>query len=142
MHFPAVVADDRWSSLVSATALSTKTLIRHLEADNGFEADPITLDGAWRLPTIGSDPSSVGLSADRSIVALVPGAPAAGISRFAIVDLANRRLSKVIQLKGAFEFDAISPDGSTLYVVEHLSVEVRAMTFRSARLASLVRISS
>jgi hypothetical protein len=140
MHFPAVVADDRWSSLVSATALSTKTLIRHLEADNGFEADAITLDGAWRLPTIGSDPSSVGLSADRSIVALVPGAPAAGISRFAIVDLANRRLSKVIQLKGAFEFDAISPDGSTLYVVEHLDAaaggryQVRAVDVRNGLL--------
>lgn len=140
MHFPAVVADDRWSSLVSATSLSSTTLIRRLDADNGFDADAITVDGAWRLPTIGSDPSSVGLSADRSIVALVPGAPAAGVSRFAIVDLANRRLSKVIQLTGAFEFDAISPDGSTLYVVEHLDAaaggryQVRAVDIRNGLL--------
>jgi hypothetical protein len=73
-------------------------------------------------------------------VALVPGAPAAGISRFAIVDLANRRLSKVIQLKGVFEFDAISPDGSTLYVVEHLDAaaggryQVRAVDVRNGLL--------
>ena len=140
MHLPAVVADDRWSSLVSATALNAKTLVRRLEANNGFDAAPITLDGAWRLPTIGSDPSSVGLSADRSILALVParhGAPDAGISRFAIVDLASARLSKIVQLKGDFEFDAIAPDGSTLYVVEHLDAErggryqVRAVDVRN-----------
>jgi hypothetical protein len=145
IHFPAVVADDRWTSLVSATSLSSKTFIRRLEADNGFEADPIALDGTWRLPTIGSDPSSVGLSADRSIVALVPATASAagastGVSRFAIVDLANRRLSKVISLKGAFAFDAISPDGSTLYVVEHLDAaaggryQVRAVDVRNGAL--------
>ena len=43
---------------------------------------------------------------------------AAKESRFAIVMGVDR--ARVISLPGAFEYDAISPDGTTLYVVEHL----------------------
>ena len=140
IHLPAVVADDQWARLVSATALSAKTFIRPLAADDGFEADPITVDGTWRLPTIGADAASVGWSGDRSTVVLVPRSPVAGTSRFAIVDLATKRLSKVIELKGSYEYDAISPDGFVVYVVEHLDTtrgghyQVRAIDVRNGLL--------
>ena len=42
-------------------------------------------------------------------------------SRFAIVDRTRRGKPRIVELAGAFEYDALSPDGSILYVVEHLA---------------------
>jgi DNA-binding beta-propeller fold protein YncE len=138
MHLPPAIADDHWASVVSATTLTSTTLVKQIREDDQ-DGSTITVAGAWRLPTIGSDPGYVGLSADRSILALVAAAPSAETSRFAVVDLATAK-TKVLELKGAFEFDAISPDGSVLYVVEHLDLahdgkyQVRAVDVRNGLL--------
>jgi DNA-binding beta-propeller fold protein YncE len=46
------------------------------------------------------------------------------------------RLTKVIELRGSFEFDALSPDGSILYVVEHLAGQAGAYQVRAADVAT------
>ena len=80
---------------------------------------------AWRLPTVGLDPVPVGVSADGSTIVLVEaegtgGAADGGPSRFAILARTLQSEPRIVELAGAFEFDALSPDGSLLYVVEHL----------------------
>ncbi len=43
------------------------------------------------------------------------------MSRFAILSRTFDRKPKIVQLNGSFEYDALSPDGTSLYVVEHLA---------------------
>jgi hypothetical protein len=45
-------------------------------------------------------------------------------------------LTKVIELQGSFEFDALSPDGSILYVVEHLDGQTGAYQVRAVDVAT------
>ena len=90
-----------------------------------------TLDGAWAPPTIGDDPTPTGLSADGKTLVLIPAGdpdPARTTSRFAIVPFppiegAPELAPRVVELPGALDFDAISPDGRILYVVQHLDGE-------------------
>jgi hypothetical protein len=146
---PDGVPDATWGRVLAATADGTTTSIRDLVVQPGFGGSTETLDGRWRLPTIGSDPTPVGVSADGKTAVLVEdrkatdAAPAA--SRFAIIKLpfvdgwANTA-PRIVELPGAFEYDALSPDGSTLYVVEHLAgppaghYQVRAVDVAAGRL--------
>ena len=95
----------------------------------GFGGSTQEINGRWRLPTVGLDPIPRGVSADRSTIVLVEADAehgAAGgdrtVSRFAVVDarlgLANQ--PRIIELPGAFDFDALSPDGKLLYVAEQV----------------------
>ena len=87
-----------------------------------------TIEGAWAPPTIGDDPTPTGLSADGKTLVLVPAGdpdPARTTSRFAIVPFppiegAPELAQRVVELPGALDFDAISPDGRILYVAQHL----------------------
>ncbi len=121
-----------WSRMVVATAAVGNTTVRDLTVQPGLGGRQTTVDGAWQLPTIGYDPTPVGLSADGSTVVLIEARPASASAitnastsaRFAVLRLADLdQPPRIIQLPGNVEYDAVSPDGDTLYVVEHLSGE-------------------
>lgn len=63
-----------------------------------------------------------------------------GSTTFRIVNTADLSVRDTIALKGIFAFDALSPDGATMYVVEHSSADdlehyvVRAYDFASRQL--------
>jgi hypothetical protein len=143
MELPAAIPDERWAHLVTATPAGSGTRVQQLDIASGLDAPDIVFKGHWRLPTIGSEPLPVGRSADGSTLALVEdgGGSARATSKFAVVDLSRKRLPKIIELSGSFEFDAISPDGATLFVVEHLDAQagghyqVRSLDTASGRLA-------
>jgi hypothetical protein len=154
MKVPAGATDATWKRLVTATADTTGTIVRDLLADGSFEGPVLDIKGRWRLPTIGTDRVAAGVSADGSTIALVSADGSASgatttdaTSRFAIVRHfdGNRptrardaalRLATVIELRGQFEFDAISPDGSILYVVEHLDGQTGAYQVRAVDVAT------
>ena len=123
---PAGVPGRDWSQLISAAVTGTSTTIRDLRLPE-MDSSSQTIDGTWRLPTIGLDPTPVGVSDDGRTIALVEdGSPAAGtarktVSRFAIVDKTAAAPPRFVELAGDFEYDALSPNGSILYVVEHLA---------------------
>ena len=130
-ELPTGVPDDRWGHLFAAESDGTQTTISHLVVQPGFGGPEDVIDGAWRLPTIGLDPTPVGVSANAAdspnsaTVVLVEDRPADAprtSTRFAVLrhTPVGEPISKVIELAGSFEYDAISPDGSKLYVVEHL----------------------
>ena len=105
-----------WSA---PTVTGTSTTIRDLAA--GDESSSQTIDGAWRFPTVGMDPTPVGVSDDgrrscSSRRASPPPARRASRSRPDAV-----ATPRFVELAGEFEYDALSPDGSILYVVEHLA---------------------
>jgi hypothetical protein len=153
MKVPAGATDATWRRLVTATADTSGTIVRDLLADGSFDGPVLDIKGRWGLPTIGTDRVAAGVSADGSTIALVSadgsatGANTDATSRFAIVRHfdgsrptrardAALRLATVIELRGQFDFDAISPDGNILYVVEHLDGQSGAYQVRAVDVAS------
>jgi hypothetical protein len=125
---PSGVPDATWGQLVTATTDGTTTTVTDLTVQPGYGGRSQSLPGAWRLPTIGTDPVPTGVSIDGATIVLVPDRPydateasSSGlVSRFAILRRTLDADPRVIALHGDYEFDAISIDGSILYVVEHL----------------------
>jgi hypothetical protein len=117
---PNGVPGERWGTIVTTATRDGETAVEHVTVQPDLPARSRAVEGAWALPTIGYDPLPVGVSADGSTVVLVEPDPAAqpAVSRFAIAT--DGQPTRILELRGAFAFDAISPDGTILYVVEHL----------------------
>lgn len=125
MDLPTGVPDQMWSQLVTTSRVGATTVVRDL-AIPGLEGASQTVEGAWRLPSVGEDPTPVGVSDDRRTIVLIEDAAKAGYgaavtTRFAIVDRTTESEPRIVDLPGAFEYDTLSPNGSILYVVEHLA---------------------
>jgi hypothetical protein len=119
------VPSEAWDRVLTATPNGTSTVIQNELVQPASGGGRRTIPGAWRLPTVGLDAMPVGLAADGSTTALVedraPDAPGSATTRFAILKGALDPRPRIIELAGAFDFDAISPVGATLFVVEHLA---------------------
>jgi hypothetical protein len=75
------------------------------------------------VPAVADDGSGTGLSADGRTLILVRSRvrfPQA-VTRFAVVDAVRMRVNRYLRLRGDFSLDAISPDGNTLYLIQHKS---------------------
>jgi outer membrane protein assembly factor BamB len=129
---PNGIPDETWGHIFSTSTDGARTTLTHLVVQPGFGGPQTVIDGAWRLPTIGLDPTPVGVSSNASespngatvvLVEDVPVGTARTTSRFAVLrhTPTGEPVSRVIELHGSFDYDAISPDGSSLYVVEHLA---------------------
>jgi hypothetical protein len=121
---PIGVPDATWGHLVTVTTGRPNSVIEDLVVQPGFGGPLRSIEGAWRLPTVGLDPMPAGVSADGSTIVLVEdrteGAKPADATRFAIVDRSLRSEPRIVELAGDFDFDTLSPDGSILYVAEHM----------------------
>ncbi|MDP9482632.1 MAG: hypothetical protein M3P84_05345 [Chloroflexota bacterium] len=137
---PSGAPNARWGRLITAEVQGDKTVVRDLVVQPGFGGETTTIAGAWRLPTIGPEPVPVGVSEDGKTIVLV-SAKGGPTSRFAVLQRGFPKPAQVIELPGRFEYDALSPDGSTLYVVQHLDAEeggkyqVRAVNAATGQLA-------
>jgi hypothetical protein len=100
----------------------------------------LRLSQPFMLAAVAHDGTAGGLSADgRTLVLSRPETEALpGRSRFAVIDAARLRLRRTITLRGTFGFDALSPDGRWLYLIEATggpgAYSVRAYDFREHRL--------
>ena len=123
-ELPIGVPDPTWGQLVTVTPGRPNSLIEDIVVQPGFGGPLLSVRGAWRLPTVGLDPMPSGVSADGSTIVLVEDRPAnaapASVTRFAIVDRSLRSEPRIVELPGVFDFDTLSPDGSILYVAEHV----------------------
>ena len=138
-----------WGRMVTAETTGGSTVVRDLVVQPGFGGESITIDGAWRLPTIGPDPVPVGISGNLSTIVLAenvePGT--AGRTRFAVLAKGFPRPARIIELRGRFTYDVLSPDGAVLYLIEHLDADaggqyqVRAVELASGRLREEVVVS-
>jgi hypothetical protein len=125
-ELPLGVPSERWGHVVTAASSGGETVVDEITVQPELPAwRSRTVEGTWRLPTIGLDPLPVGVADDgstivNSTIVLVEADRPAGAptSRFAI--LTRSEPARIVELPGSLEFDALSPDGSILYVVEHL----------------------
>jgi DNA-binding beta-propeller fold protein YncE len=99
-----------------------RTTVRGLDPATGLEQASFILDGRWSVPAA-YGPAPSGLSANATWMVLVAPPHTTGatmVNRFAVVDLANKRVDRVVTADGDVSFDAVSDDGRNLYLVEHL----------------------
>jgi hypothetical protein len=97
-----------------------------------------SLRGILGVPVVASDGTPGGLSSDGRTLVLGP-AVTSRPSRFAVLRAGTLAVRRIVRLPGMFAFDALSPDGRTMYLVEHLSLRhvryrVRAYDVAAGRL--------
>jgi hypothetical protein len=119
-----------------------RTLVARVRKDGGSVLRSRALRGRFTIPAIALDGTPSGLSADGRTLALIR--PRARFpqrtTRLALVGGRDLRVRDFMTLRGDFSFDALSPDGRTLYLIEYLSrrdptrYAVRAYDVRAGRL--------
>jgi hypothetical protein len=100
------------------------------------------LDSRFMVPTVTLRGEPDGLSPDgRRLVLVGPRRQVThGPTRVLVLDTRSLRVDRRFALQGGFTFDAISPDGSTIYFIQYLSPRdrtryaVRAYDIRQGRL--------
>jgi hypothetical protein len=105
------------------------TQLLRIDQHGGDITGTRAIKGAFTIPLVAMDGDSAGLSADGSTLALItPRTSYRRLPRkettFRIVDVQESgRLHprEPLTLRGDFSFDALSPDGRTMYLVEYIS---------------------
>ena len=118
------------------------TVLREQRLDGGPVLRSLDLRGRYSVPAVAYDGSPSGLSADgRTLVLINPRKRwPRKHTTFAVVDARRMELRRHIRLRGDFSFDAISPNGTLVYLIEYLSPNdvtayaVRAYDMRARRL--------
>ena len=126
------------------TYLPGQTKVRALSTRTGRVLRSATIPGAYGVPVVTHDGSTGGASADGGTLVL---ADRTGASRFAILDAKTLRVRKTFELPGAFSYDAISPNGRIVFLIEYrttgdaASYRVRAYDAARARLFKQVVVA-
>lgn len=116
-----VVSADGSSRFVTIGA-GGKTVVMAISTHSGEVTDHTTTDGTFTVPAIAVDGTASGLSADGETLALI--SPRQSFPRktteFQTYEAQRlRRGPQNISLDGDFSFDALSPDGETMYVIQY-----------------------
>jgi len=79
------------------------------------------IGGHWGIPAVANDGSASGLSADgRTLVVAAVGTRfPVHRTRYLVLDAGTLRIRERVTLPGTFSFDAVSPDGNTLYLIRY-----------------------
>jgi hypothetical protein len=118
------------------------TVLREQRLNLGPVLRTLDLRGRYSVPAVAYDGSPSGLSADgRTLVLINPRKRwPRKHTTFAVVNARRMELRRHIRLRGDFSFDAISPNGRLVYLIEYLSPDdatayaVRAYDMRARRL--------
>ena len=101
-----------------ATHRAGTTTVRAFDAD-GRSVRRGSLGGVFGVPRVAFDGTLDGLAYDGRSLVLASASSAGGRSRFAVLSTRDLRLRRMVRLPGVWSFDALSPDGRKLYLVEH-----------------------
>lgn len=90
---------------------------------NGVITRSRFLDGIWTIPAVAYDGTSSGLSADSETLVLIEPRTRfpRGETSFTVLDPRRLHPRGQTTLDGDFSFDAISPDGQTMYLIEYVN---------------------
>jgi hypothetical protein len=129
---PAPGATIGWDGILAAdgnvryVAISTPgwSTVATIEVEGGRILEYRAVRGSYGIPLVAYDGTTGGLSADGSTLVLAsftgPVAPGQ-VSRFAVLRADKHlRTRKMVTLRGTFSFDAVSPSGRILYLIEYL----------------------
>jgi hypothetical protein len=101
----------------------TTTLVERIARDGGRVRGITRVAGTFTIPAVAYDSSAGGLSADgRSLVLIEPRVSfPRHVTRFMLLDAATLDVRRTVTLRGDFSFDAVSPHGRTLFLVNYTS---------------------
>jgi hypothetical protein len=118
------------------------TVVAKVAQDGGEIVRSAFLPGRYAVPVVAYDGSAAGLSGDGRTLVLVR--PRAAFPRkrttFAVLDTNRLRKPQQITLAGDFSFDALSPGGGLLYLIQYVDpgdptrYRVRAFDLEAGRL--------
>jgi hypothetical protein len=97
------------------------TVIARVDQDGGEVVRSRPFEDELSIPTVGYDGTPGGLSADGNTLVLLPAQQSSTKTRFVILDAKSLGVRDRVELPGRFSFDAISPDGARMYLIEYLS---------------------
>jgi hypothetical protein len=104
----------------AAVSGGTTTSVLAIETDGGAIRDQRQLRHRWALPAVTSRGEPGGLSADgETLVLLRPRHLHAGVTTFRVLAARNLRTRDEVTLNGRFAFDAISPEGQLMYLIQY-----------------------
>ena len=108
-----------------AVGTGQDTTIEAIRTSDGSVLRFTTYPGMWGIPTVTADGTVGGLSADGSTLVLADATATAGPlrkrSRFEVISAETFRPRATVTLSGDFSFDALSPDGGRLYLIQRVS---------------------
>jgi len=79
-----------------------------------------TIRGGFGIPLVAFDGTAEGVSRDGTTLVVADAAARTEETRFAVLRTSTLRLAKAIRLPGRWAYDALSPDGRTLYATQYL----------------------
>ena len=102
--------------------INGETLLMAVSADGGEITDHTIKNGTFTIPAIALDGTASGISHDGETLALIKPRDSFPRRTTEFVIYKTDRLRQNVarfELEGDFSFDALSPDGETLYVIEY-----------------------
>jgi hypothetical protein len=108
-----------------AYAKGSSTIVAAVLTSTGRTARWGSLSGAYGVPLVTFNGQTAGLTPDGKTLVL-GSQPYQGpvtdssTSRFVVLDTRTLRVRSTVSLRGHFSFDAISPNGKTLYLIEYM----------------------
>jgi hypothetical protein len=136
---PGVVSHDGKTRYVAMRA-GKGTLVEAVTTRGGVVRRSRFLKGLFGVPLVAYDGSAGGLSRDgRRLVVYWPANGVGRSTRFVVLDPRTLKVRSRLTLNGNFGFDALSPDGSTMYLIHlksgtGIDYEVRALDVNTGRL--------
>jgi hypothetical protein len=126
---PAGVLSNDGKTLLTAQVHGDRTVIRRIEIRSGVVLAHRAIAGAWGFQRAAEDGTLVAGGEQLAPIALVEAARANGYhgnARTTRIALLARSLAgpvRVVTLHGNYGVDALAPDGTRLYVIQHLAGE-------------------
>ena len=127
---PLGVTNQNWTMLYTATAGAGRTTVQAIDLTSGAVLRTTTLAGQYALPENESNARLGGLSPDGKTLVLAEvlsdqqkqkfNAEKRWVSHLAVLDTSLQTPARILELDGNFVFDALSPNGAYLYLIEHL----------------------
>jgi hypothetical protein len=137
----STIADGATSYFTARDGASTMVGAR---AAGGATLRQAIVQGVWGIPRVTITGAAGGLSHDGRVLVLAQGTHPNQLLRsrteFVAIDTRKLEVTRTIRLEGDFGFDALSPNGRTLYLIEHLAsrdatrYRVRAYNLATGRL--------
>jgi hypothetical protein len=119
-----VLSADGLTRLVTvSTSTQLSTALEAVSTKGGIVERVTDLPGWWGIPMVTySGVDGAGLSADGKTLVLgdITQSYPRTTSGFLVIDTSSLQARRTIQLKGDFAYDALSPDASRLYLIQHV----------------------
>jgi hypothetical protein len=107
-----------------AMPLHHDTFVGSLRTSDGVLVRSTSFNGGWGIPYVTNGGDVGGLSADERTLVLAQSLQCCGLRRdtsFLVLRAPSFKLLERVDLKGDYAFDALSPNGKRLYLIQHVS---------------------